>query len=506
MLNLSSKWRNLWGEARMRILLSYLGIILVFMGIAIPLIRQKIFVDVDRRVKVDMTEEMDSFIKLLSDGPGIEDIELVNRLRNNTPIPNNYPQDIKQLELIFKIHLNRRIPEDDMFLISFINQEMYQSSPRSLPSILRQDSVFMERWATLTKAEQGEQQLPNTPYQGLLYTAKPIKINDEVLGVFVVAHTTAGERDEALTAFHITVQSQLIALGLALGLGWWVVGGVLAPLRTLSKTAHQISETDLSQRLVADGNGEMAQLSRTFNEMMERLESAFQSQRDFLNDVGHELRTPITIIQGHLELMGDDAQEIEETVALVLDELNRMNRLVNDLLLLAKAERIDFLRSKELEISSLMEEIYLKARALSSEHNWFLENKGSGLFWGDRQRLTEAIVNLSENAVRHTASDGKIILGSDVTHNQVLFWVRDTGKGIPISQQEKVFERFVRFNSSEGTGLGLAIVKAIAEAHGGTVKLISKPEIGSTFIVVLPKAISQSKTQIGVVNESYPYS
>jgi signal transduction histidine kinase len=384
-----------------------------------------------------------------------------------------------------------------MFLISFINQKFYQSSPRSLPSVLSQDPIFMKRWAILTHSERGEKQLPKTPYGGLLHIAEPIKVDNRILGVFVVAHITAGERDEALEAFHITVQSQIIALGLSIILGWSVAGRVLSPLRTLNKTVQQISETDLSKRLPAEGNGEMAELSKTFNEMMDRLELAFKSQRNFINDVSHELRTPITIIQGHLELMENDPQEIEDTVALVLDELNRMNRLVNDLLLLAKAKRIDFLCPEKLDSYSLMEEIYLKATALSPDRHWCLDNQASGTIWGDRQRLTEAIINLAENAVQHTVAGSTITLGASVTQDKVLFWVKDNGEGIPITQQEKIFERFVRvrntLRTSEGSGLGLSIVKAIAEAHRGTIKLISQPGIGSTFMVVLPRVIFKSK-------------
>ncbi|NJS16926.1 MAG: HAMP domain-containing protein, partial [Nostocaceae cyanobacterium CSU_2_110] len=135
---------------------------------------------------------------------------------------------------------------------------------------------------------------------------------------------------------------------------WWLSGEVLKPLRTLARTAHQISETDLSSRIPVEGRGEIAQLTATFNEMMERLEVAFETQRNFIRDASHELQTPITIVQGHLELMGDDPEEQTETLALVMDELDRMSRLVRDLLLLVRSDRPDFLMLQPLDTSRAM--------------------------------------------------------------------------------------------------------------------------------------------------------
>jgi signal transduction histidine kinase len=487
----SSQWMRFWGEARTRIVLWYVGIILVFAGVAIPLIRQQIVAQVDVRVRADLNEEMDEFLELLTEGPDIEDASLIKGLREDgQPIPDGYPTTTKELESLLEIHLKRRIPEDDMFLIGFVDQDFYRSSPRALPGILSEGSTLMKRWAMLNRPEQGEQKLPETPYQGLLHRAEPIKLNGKFLGVFVVAHTTGGEQKEALNAFGIIVRVIMICLTLVLILIWWAAGRILSPLRVLSSTAHEISETDLSKRLPAQGNGEIAELSQTFNEMMDRLEFAFESQRSFINDAGHELRTPITIIQGHLELMGDDPQEREETIALVMDELGRMSRLVDDLVLLAKTERVDFLRPEQVDAAAFTEEMYLKATALSSDRNWCLENNASGSMRVDRQRITEAMMNLAENAVQHTVSGNTIALGSALHNEKVLFWVKDTGEGIAPAEQQRIFERFARVahtrRRSDGSGLGLAIVKAIAEAHGGHVLLQSQPGTGSTFKLVIP--------------------
>jgi signal transduction histidine kinase len=188
--------------------------------------------------------------------------------------------------------------------------------------------------------------------------------------------------------------------------------------------------------------------------------------------------------------MGDDPQEREETVALVTDELDRMSRFVNDLLLLAKAEQPNFLQLETVDVASLTEEIYSKAIALSGDRHWQLDCNSLGTIVADRQRLTQAMVNLAQNATQHTKAGDTIALGCLLTKDSLHLWVRDTGEGIPPEDQQRIFERFARSANSqrrsEGAGLGLAIVRAIASAHGGKIELVSRPLHGSTFTIVLP--------------------
>jgi signal transduction histidine kinase len=325
---------------------------------------------------------------------------------------------------------------------------------------------------------------------------KLVKTRQETLGVFVVAHATAGERKEALEALNVIVEVKLLILSLALFVAWLAAGRILAPLNLLTKTVKSIDESDLSQRIPIKGSDEISELGSTFNEMMDRLETSFATQRNFLNDAGHELRTPITIIRGHLEVMGDEPHEKAETVNLVMDELDRMNRLVDDLVLLAKAERPDFLQLETVDIGILTEEIFSKARTLA-QRTWTLDNIGRGKILVDRQRLTQAMINLAQNATQYTTADSLIAIGSNLTKERAELWVRDTGEGIAENEQARVFERFARASNtrrrSEGAGLGLSIVKAIAEAHDGYVRLQSHLGIGSTFIIVLPLTHNSSK-------------
>jgi signal transduction histidine kinase len=221
--------------------------------------------------------------------------------------------------------------------------------------------------------------------------------------------------------------------------------------------------------------------------MVDRLQAGFVTQRRFTDDAGHELRTPITIIRGHLELLEDDPEERRQTLALVLDELDRMSRIVDDLILLAKAERPDFLRTRPVEIRTLTEEVFSKVSALAPRE-WRLVGSGHGTVVADRQRLTQAVVQLAANAVRQTEEGDVIEIGSSVGREEARFWVRDEGPGIPVEEQETIFRRFARGGRrrSEGAGLGLAIVRAIVDAHRGRIELDSTVGAGATFTIVVP--------------------
>nr|WP_228035415.1 ATP-binding protein [Oculatella sp. LEGE 06141] len=277
-------------------------------------------------------------------------------------------------------------------------------------------------------------------------------------------------------------------------MSWLAAGRALLPLRFLTEMARSITGSDLTRRIPVKGSDEIAELSKTFNEMLDRLQATFVSQRNFINDAGHELRTPITIVRGHLELMGSDPQEQGETLDLVFDELDRMNRFVNDLLLLAKAEQPDFLNVAPVDTDLITLEFFAKAKALA-ERDWRIVIENPGCVVVDRQRLTQAVMNLAHNATHHTRREDTIEIGSSLTATDARFWVRDTGEGIPLAEQERIFERFARGaknRRSEGAGLGLAIVSAIAEAHGGRIELSSQVAIGSTFAIILPVVTLQA--------------
>ena len=266
-------------------------------------------------------------------------------------------------------------------------------------------------------------------------------------------------------------------------------GRLLAPLRTLRETADEITDSDLSRRLPETGNDDITALTRTFNRMLDRLESAFVGQRRFLDDAGHELKTPITVLRGHLELLdvGSPA-EIAETRELLLDELDRMSRLVGELILLAKSDRPDFVTPRPVDLTGLTVDTLAKARGLG-DRAWTLDETASVTVSLDEQRLTQALLQLCDNAVKHTGPGDVVALGSSYDGATARLWVRDTGPGVEPEGREQIFERFGRSavaDHDEGFGLGLSIVRAIARAHGGTLTLEDERPHGARFVITVP--------------------
>ncbi|OUM45608.1 HAMP domain-containing histidine kinase [Arthrobacter agilis] len=307
--------------------------------------------------------------------------------------------------------------------------------------------------------------------------------------IFVLAYDVTSERAElngTFTTFALISLGTLLLIG---AVGWLLIGNLLHPVRRLRDTARTINDSDLSQRILVTGNDDLSDLTRTFNAMLDRLETSFTSQRQLLDDVGHELRTPITIIQGHLELQDStDPQDADAVRTVALDELDRMRFLVDDLVTLAKSARPDFVRPKATNVERLMDETLDKARGLGARR-WMIDSRAAGMVLLDEKRVTQALLQLAANAVKFSAEGSTVALGSRLDGECLSIWVRDEGIGISAADQERVFGRFERGSEgkrAEGSGLGLSIVEAIAHGHGGVVYILSAPGRGSTFTLEIP--------------------
>jgi two-component system OmpR family sensor kinase len=394
---------------------------------------------------------------------------------------------------VFDTYLSRNAPVEGDAYYTFVDGRFHAAT--SAPEALGEDPRAGRRWAQMAEPDHGEL---DTGAGRVRWLALPLQDRDgRPLGVFVAANFLQDEREEISQAIDTGLVMAVIVLLLAALVGWGVAGRILRPIREVTDAARAIGETDLSRRIEVDGRDEVAELARTFNAMLDRLERAFATQRAFIDDAGHELRTPITIVRGHLELLGDDPDERRETVALVTDELDRMTRIVDDLLVLAKLEHPDFLRLAPLEVAPFTRDVFAKAGALAAldGRRWQLADVADVTVVADAQRLTQALMNLVRNAAEHTGPGGTVELGSTAgsrtaPSREVTFWVADSGSGIAPEEQTRIFERFVRGGDrrrrSEGAGLGLAIVRAVAEAHGGRVAVASRPGAGSRFTITLP--------------------
>ncbi|MEM7771879.1 MAG: ATP-binding protein [Cyanobacteria bacterium P01_A01_bin.37] len=474
-------WRQLFGEARTRVLTIYILTMLGVIVVAIPIFHRLLFNYIDTRVREDLTEEL-------------EDFQSAYKLWAATAETSE--RDLKNFIGDF-IDMSR--PEDDNIHIFLVDGEFYRANPPGLPKEMHLNSDLRKQWLNLSDygdlntlsplIDRGEQSSSDPKVGNIIYKVVALNKDNQRQGLFILVHLTAGERAEALIGVYLFASIALGVIIISFCLAWVSSYQLFTPVRALANTARTISESNLSERLDIEGKGELAILASSFNSMMDRLQSAFESQRSFINDASHELRTPITIIQGHLELMGEDPEDQQETLNLVMDELDRMGRFVNDLLLLTKSERPDFLRLETIEIAALSEEVLHKARALA-HRNWQVDNRGIGKMVGDRQRITGALLNLVNNAVQHTQESDTIEIGSEVDRDNVLLWVRDTGEGIFPHDQKRIFDRFARaghhYRRSEGLGLGLPIVQAIVNAHAGRIELSSQRGMGSKFTLIFP--------------------
>jgi signal transduction histidine kinase len=283
-----------------------------------------------------------------------------------------------------------------------------------------------------------------------------------------------------------------VASMVIVGIVAWVVSGrLLAPLRDLRRTAEQISESDLSGRIAVNGSDDVAELTRTVNAMLGRLEASFVSQRRLLDDAGHELRTPITIVRGHLELMDPaDPDDARQTRDLAISELDRMRRLTDDLVMLAKADSPQFVSPRPTALGPLLDNALDQVRPLG-DRRFVVDARLEAEASVDPQRLTQALIQLAANAVKFSEPGTQVALGSAIVGGRLRLWVRDEGRGIAEDDLEDVFQRFGRGTSPgadqpEGAGLGLAIVRAIAHGHDGEVSVRSRVGVGSTFTLDLP--------------------
>ncbi|MFN7149557.1 MAG: ATP-binding protein [Microthrixaceae bacterium] len=313
--------------------------------------------------------------------------------------------------------------------------------------------------------------------------------NDDRVGALVVVQELS-ERDALLNETMRTYAVvAFLSLLLVLVIAWWQSGRLLAPLRTLRATAERIGATDLSQRVPVRGHDDITALTHTVNGMLERLEAAFLSQKQFLDDAGHELRTPLTVLSGHLELLDSASpEEVETTRQLLLDEVERMARLTRDLMLLAKSDRPDFLHIERVDLGELVEDLSAKARGLG-DRDWQHDQAPAIRVDMDPQRITQAVLQLADNAVKHTQEGDEIAIGASHADGLIRIWVRDTGPGVPPADRDHIFERFGRSvvpANDEGFGLGLSIVRAIATGHGGTARVEDVPSGGALFVLILP--------------------
>lgn len=282
--------------------------------------------------------------------------------------------------------------------------------------------------------------------------------------------------------------------------GWLLANEALKPVDRVTRTARFITARNLKERLAKmETDDEIGRLVQTFNEMLERLDKSFEQVQSFTADASHELKTPLTILKGEIELAlrrERPAREYQEILVSALEEIERLTRITSDLLLLAKSDagavQLDI---SQVNLSKLIEEAALHYQALLDEKHVVLEvlpGRHDVVIEGDPFRLKQAILNLIENAIAYTPSGGRVVVRAGWSNAfYALLQISDTGIGIAEEEKARIFERFYRADKARsrregGTGLGLSIVRWVVESHGGRIEVDSRPQRGSTFTIFLP--------------------
>jgi heavy metal sensor kinase len=326
----------------------------------------------------------------------------------------------------------------------------------------------------------------------------PVYANGAVAGVLQVG-VSRGDTDEVLRDLLVVLAVVApVALAVAGGLGYVLAGRALAPVAAITRTAATIGANDLHARLnLPLPDDEVGRLARTFDAMLARIEDAFERQRRFTGDAAHELRTPLSLMRGQVDLALSRPRSVEGYQAALRDldeDLERMTGLVGTLLTLARADTgrlpLDPAPMDLAETIALLLEQYL---SLADEAGVALLDESSpSPLVADQDLLIQILVNLLDNALAHTPAGGRITVGCRPEGDSVRCWVADTGSGIPPEHLSRVFDRFYRVDTGRaraqgGTGLGLAICKAIAETHGGTIRLESRVGRGTRVELRLPR-------------------
>lgn len=465
-------------SARLRIVAWMVLTMTLGFAVVVITVRGVLLTSVATRANQDVVQEIDEFQSFSQAGVDPE-----------TARP--FTDTARMLE----VYLSRQQPGSTEILVGFIENRgsVLEQRGAQAPAVEAYDPLVDQE--LMEAVESNRSGVHRGPAGEIRWGKVDLLVNGRADATLLVLNFTAPGIDRVTAVVRILLLMAAGALLVTTLISFLVAGRILRPLRLLKRTADEVSDRDLTARIPVTGRDDVSQLARTFNSMLDRLEAAFIAQQRFVDDAGHELRTPITAIRGHLELLHTKSPEEQtQTVALLTNELDRMSRIVNDLLALAKADQPDFVQPEETDIGELTLDLDALAQALA-DRRWMLTRIADGTAVLDRQRITQAVLQLLSNAVEHTDAGDEIRLASDFVAvggaPAVRFTVTDTGPGVRPQERQRIFQRFARDSPADGSrqsgaGLGLAIVAAIAHAHGGTVRVGGEHGRGAVFTLTVP--------------------
>ncbi len=320
------------------------------------------------------------------------------------------------------------------------------------------------------------------PQPAIMHIGRSIEVHRGVLGTYLIFY----------------LYSVPVILVISVVVGWFLAGRALRPFEEITRSAEKITDENLNTQIYTKRKEEEIQrLVQAFNAMVKRLDESFQRIRKFNADAAHELRTPLAILQGETEValrLPDLPEEIKSVLASNLEELDRLTRIVNDLLTLSEAEAgIQVLIKEPVDLKGLIEDLVDQMRLLASDRNLRIDTQSVPELWIDADKLwiRRAIVNLLHNAIKYSRDGGAIEVSAVMENSTVKLSIRDYGIGILPQDLPHIFDRLYRADparsrDSGGVGLGLALVKWIIDAHMGSIRVESVAEKGSLFEIFLP--------------------
>lgn len=332
----------------------------------------------------------------------------------------------------------------------------------------------------------------------IFYTQRTVTKGDEVYTLHFLRTITAEKvflEELSETIFY----TGLVGVIISIVCGFLLSRRFLKPLRDITSTVKNIEIQDLNQRIkVQPTHDELEELSNTFNLMLERLQKGFEQQRQFVSDASHELRTPATVICGYSDMLArwgkDDPKTADECITAIHSEAINMQRLIEKLLFLARADqKRQVLHKETLELKPLIAEITKDTQLIAPQHTVICLQNDDGYIFADKLTIRQMLRIFLENSIKYTPDGGKITISSENKTNHMIIKISDNGIGIAKDKQDKIFERFYRVDSARtkngvgGTGLGLSIAQWIAKAHDIKIKLSSEINKGTTIILIIPK-------------------
>ena len=409
-------------------------------------------------------------------------------------------ENAERLPFLFERPPRRRFPGQPYVQFRNLDGEVIESDPNLDGIVLPLSEKAFEAVA------HGESWVETISVEGerFLVHSQALALPDGRQSVAQIAVSLA-ERDQNLnTLRRILIIGGSIAVIIAFGVGWLLAGEALRPINRITHTAQAIgAERDFGRRVQHSGpNDEVGRLATTFNDMLTELQAAYrqveqslQVQKRFVADASHELRTPLTTVLGNLGLLQRDppistedrAEVLNDTVA----ESERLIRLVNDLLVLARADAKQPLKHEPVLVGPLIEDVHRQIRLLAPARKVVCDPQIEEAVIGDQDALKQVLLALLDNVIKHTPPQTTISIATSAVDGQIAIQVCDDGPGIEPSRLPHIFDRFYRGDTARtepGTGLGLAIAKELTEAQNGTIMAESQVGGGSAFTLTFPKA------------------